>query len=50
MAREQMVRLSDHERELVEECREIMYGRNADDVPLGMVIGDLAERFEERQQ
>lgn len=44
------MRLSDREVELIDECRETMYGENASDVPRGMVIGNLAERFQQQER
>jgi len=50
MTRENMVRLSDRELELVETARETLYPHNEDDIPYGMVIGQVAEQFLEKER
>jgi len=50
MPRDNRVRLSDDEKEAVKTARHEMYGEVADEIPLGAVIGTLAEREIMRQR
>lgn len=50
MAREKRVRFDANELEQLKETRETMYGDNADDVPLAMVVSELCEHYEKRQR
>lgn len=45
MARENRVRLSDEEKELLEEARQAMYPDAGEDVPLGKVIRRLSSEY-----